>query len=127
MQHKTLTAETTVTDQELGEFEALVSAWDADREGDTILRTAFDDTITAWRKSGKMLPLLFEHSTDDVGHIEPLSLLTREDGLVAAGRVNRSSEKGTTGLADGEVRCRRVLDQLHGQGPAASRWRSRAL
>jgi uncharacterized protein len=93
MEHKALAAETTVTDTELGEFEALVSAWDTDREGDTILRTSFDDTITAWRESGKMLPLLFEHSTDDVGHIEPLSLVTRKDGLVAAGKVDRSSEK----------------------------------
>jgi hypothetical protein len=34
MHRKTLTAETTVVETELGEFTAVVSAWDADREGD---------------------------------------------------------------------------------------------
>ena len=53
MQHVTLKAATTATDQELGTFTALVSAWDADREGDVIERTAFDQTIRAWQDSGK--------------------------------------------------------------------------
>ena len=47
MQRVTLEAKTTATDQELGTFTAIVSAWDADREGDVIERTAYDKTIAA--------------------------------------------------------------------------------
>ena len=36
MEHLTVKATTTTTDQELGTFTALVSAWTADREEDTI-------------------------------------------------------------------------------------------
>ncbi len=37
MEHKALAVTTTVTDQELGSFEALVSAWGADREGEGLI------------------------------------------------------------------------------------------
>jgi hypothetical protein len=53
-------AETVAVDQELGEFEALISDWSADRQNDQIASDAFDGTIAAWRASGKRLPLLFE-------------------------------------------------------------------
>ena len=94
MEHKTLDATTTVVDQELGEFKALVSAWDADREGDTITLTAFDKTTAAWRESGKRLPLLWEHSTEVVGHVDPHSLRAVEDGLVAKGQIDRETDRG---------------------------------
>jgi len=86
MLHKTLAAETTVTDTEQGTFTALASAWDADREKDVIEKTAFDETIRAWATSGKRLRLLLEHTTTVVGAIDPprcthpmrgLSLLAR--------------------------------------------------
>lgn len=94
MIHKTLAAETTVTDTEQGTFEAIVSAWEADREGDTIAVTAFDNTIDAWRESGKNLPLLFNHESEVVGHIDPATMRATADGLVAAGEIDRASEKG---------------------------------
>jgi HK97 family phage prohead protease len=94
MEHKTLVAETTVTDQELGEFEALVSAWDADREKDVIAVTAFDATVKAWRASGKSVPLLWEHSADVVGHIDPATMHPTEAGLVAAGEIDRETDRG---------------------------------
>lgn len=94
MQHVTLKATTVTTDQELGEFEAIVSAWDADRENDTIDHHAFDGTIQAWQESGKNLPLLFEHSTTVVGSIDPMSMHTTERGLIVYGEVNRETEEG---------------------------------
>jgi HK97 family phage prohead protease len=94
VKRKTLAAETSVVDQELGQFEAVVSAWDSDREQDTIAPTAFDRTIAAWRASGKMLPLLFEHSTEAVGHIDPDTMRPTRDGLLASGEVDRSTEHG---------------------------------
>lgn len=94
MRHLTVKATTTATDQELGTFEAIVSGWDEDRERDVIVRTAFDRTIEAWQRWGKNLPLLFEHSSEAIGHINPFSMHATDDGLVVAGEVDRSTEKG---------------------------------
>jgi HK97 family phage prohead protease len=93
MQRLQLKATTTETTDQ-GTFTALVSAWNADREKDTILPTAFDKTIAAWRQSGKNLPLLFEHSTTTVGHIDPESMHATQQGLVVAGQVDRSTDEG---------------------------------
>ncbi|MGI9019757.1 MAG: HK97 family phage prohead protease [Solirubrobacterales bacterium] len=94
MLHKTLAAETTVTEPELGQFEAIASAWEADREGDVIERGAFDKTIAAWRDSGKNLPLLFEHSSTAVGHVDPASMPATDAGLVVAGEIDRTESEG---------------------------------
>jgi uncharacterized protein len=94
MQHLTLKATTTVTDAELGQFEAIVSAWEADRENDTIAVTAFDETIRAWRASCKRVPLLFEHGTETVGHIDPESMHATQAGLVASGEIDRDTDRG---------------------------------
>ena len=94
MEHLTLKATTTETDQELGVFEALVSAWVEDRTKDTILPTAFEKTIAAWQRSGKWLPLLFEHSTKSVGEIEPDSMTTDTEGLRVRGHVDQSTDEG---------------------------------
>ncbi len=94
MLRKTLSADTTIADQEQGTFTAIVSAWTEDREQDVIERNAFDGTIAAWRESGKNLPLLFEHSTTVVGAIDPQSMVAPEAGLEVAGEVDRSTEEG---------------------------------
>lgn len=94
MQHLILKASTTVTDTELGLFEAIASAWEADREGDTITRSAFGATITAWQESNKRLPLLFEHSTTEVGSIDPGSMRPTDAGLIVSGEVDRSTDEG---------------------------------
>jgi HK97 family phage prohead protease len=94
MQHLALKATTTATDTEQGTFTALVSAWEADREKDIIEPTAFDKTIRAWQGSGKRLPLLFEHSTEVVGSVDPHSMTPTAAGLEVAGEVDRSTEKG---------------------------------
>jgi HK97 family phage prohead protease len=94
VEHLTLKAATVSVDQELGEFEVVVSAWDADREGDLIERDAFDRTIAAWQQSGKRLPLLFEHSTTQIGSLDPQSMRATEEGLVVAGKVDRDTPEG---------------------------------
>jgi HK97 family phage prohead protease len=94
MEHKQLTATTTATDQELGTFTALASGWEADREGDTIKRGAFDATIAAWQASGKQLPLLLEHTSEVVGSVDPWSMRASDAGLVVAGEVDRSTPEG---------------------------------
>lgn len=94
MLRKTLAAETTVTEEEHGQFEAVVSAWAADREGDVIERSAFDRTIRDWRSSGKNLPLLFEHGPEVVGRIDPATMKATDAGLVAAGEIDRETDRG---------------------------------
>jgi HK97 family phage prohead protease len=94
MQHLTVKATTTATDVEQGTFTALVSGWVADRQRDVIERSAFDETIRAWRTSGKNLPLLAEHTTTVIGSIDPRSMRATEDGLDGAGHVDRESEEG---------------------------------
>ena len=94
MQHLTMKATTTETEEELGVFEALVSAWIEDRQQDTILPTAFDKTIAAWQRSGKWLPMLFEHSTKSVGEIEPDSMTTDTEGLRVRGHVDQATDEG---------------------------------
>jgi HK97 family phage prohead protease len=94
VQHLTLKTEMVETEEELGVFEAIVSAWAEDRMGDTILPTAYDKTIAAWRKSGRWLPLLFEHSVKAIGEIDPESLAVDEEGLRVRGHVDQASEEG---------------------------------
>lgn len=94
MQHVSLKATTTDTDQDLGTFEAVASAWSTDREGDEIAPSAFDRTIEAWRRSEKYMPLLFEHTSVTVGWLDPEQMRTDARGLVVAGEVDRTSEQG---------------------------------
>jgi HK97 family phage prohead protease len=94
MQHLSLKATTVSTEEELGQFEALVSAWTADRERDTIDRHAFDQSISDWKASGKMLPLLHEHRSIVVGAIDPASMSATAEGLVVAGSIDRESDEG---------------------------------
>lgn len=92
--HKTLSITPTETDQDQGTFVAIVSAWEADREGDVIERHAFDKTITAWQQSGKQLPLLVSHSTTEVGSIDPWTMIPTDEGLQVAGEIDRDTPEG---------------------------------
>jgi HK97 family phage prohead protease len=92
MQRMTLKASTTAIEE--GTFVAVVSAWSPDRERDVIERTAFDRTIEAWQRSGKQLPLRFEHTTTVIGAIDPFSMHSTDEGLIATGEVDRSTDEG---------------------------------
>ena len=61
---------------------------------DVIEPTAFNRTIQRWRASTKTLPLLHEHSTIAIGFIDPHSMHPTEEGLVAAGEVDRETAEG---------------------------------
>jgi HK97 family phage prohead protease len=90
MEQKTLQAQTQAT-TDLGEFEAIAAAWTPDREKDVIHRGAFAGTIRQWRRSGKRLPLHWDHKGDPdkiIGHIDPLSMQERPDGLYVKGQVD---------------------------------------
>ena len=124
MEHLTVKATTTTTDQELGTFTALVSAWTADREGDTIDRHAFDQSVADWKASGKMLPLLLEHKTTVVGALDPATMRTEERGLVVAGSVDRESDEGQRVWRAIKSNVASFQHRLHGGQvtPARRRW-----
>ena len=124
MEYRTLEAKTSVVDTELGQFTALISAWAADRERDTIAVTAFDQSIKLWRESGKNLPLLWEHSTEVVGHVDPASLHPTQHGLVAEGQIDRETDKGEAAWEDDQVERRRILDWIPVQVRAAAERRA---
>jgi phage head maturation protease len=94
MQRLEMKAQTTATDVELGTFRAVVSSWSADREGDVIDPSAFDQSLADWRSSGKHLPLLYEHSHVAIGSLDPHSAITDERGLTIDGEVDREEPEG---------------------------------
>jgi HK97 family phage prohead protease len=62
--------------------------------GAWITRTAFDETISAWRRSAKRLPLLFEHRSVVIGDLDPNKMQATEAGLLVVGEVDRDLEEG---------------------------------
>ena len=131
MEHLALKATTISTEEELGKFEALVASWTADREKDTIDRHAFDQSISDWRASGKMLPLLHEHMSIVVGAIDPASMRTEERGwwspAQSIGSRTRDSETGgrsrPASLPTRLASCREVTSSQR-RRPRAARDRS---
>jgi HK97 family phage prohead protease len=121
MRHLSFKASTVSTDTEQGTFTALVSAWDADREGDVIDRHAFDRTTEAWQRSGKQLPLLFEHSTVEVGSVDPQTMEATDAGLVVSGEVDRSTPEGKQVWRSIKTRQRRLQHRVPVRVPPRSR------
>ena len=56
--------------------------------------SAFDKSIEAFQQSGKRLPLLFEHTTQAVGYVDPYAMHSTDAGLVVFGEVDRSTDEG---------------------------------
>jgi Escherichia/Staphylococcus phage prohead protease len=85
-------------DDETGSFEAIVSTWELDRQGERFTPGAFRDTITRWRVSGKQLPVLFAHDATNpsmlVGAIDPQSMHETTEGLHVKGRLDLESRRG---------------------------------
>jgi HK97 family phage prohead protease len=95
MLHMTMKASALTTD--LGQFTALVSTTDIDREGDVVLPSAFRGTIERWQGSAKMVPLHWDHGTqpeDIVGHVDPGQMEVQSNGLVVGGIVDLDSDRG---------------------------------
>ena len=57
-----------------------------------IQRGAFKSTIAAWVKSGKQLPLAWNHDTGEperlIGTVDPRSLKETRDGLLAEAHLD---------------------------------------
>ena len=81
---------TTTTDQ--GAFTAIAAAYTVDRVKDQIVYGAFQDTITAWKASGKQVPLHWNHMGDAsniIGSIDPQSMVEQKDiGLYVEGKLD---------------------------------------
>jgi len=80
---------TTTTDK--GEVTLLVSTYDRDRGGDVIEPGAWAKTIGEWRRSQKMIPVHYEHSSaaeDIVGSADPHSMREiADEGLVVEAKL----------------------------------------
>ena len=89
VQHTVKGATVQATDR--GEFSAIAAAWTVDRDGDQIIRGAFRDTIERWRRSGKQLPLHWNHESSAasiIGSIDPQNMSETSQGLHVEGRLD---------------------------------------
>lgn len=89
MNHKTIKAATTTTDQ--GSFTAIAATYSVDRGNEQIRQGAFADTIAKWQASGKMIPLHWDHSGDAkdiIGTVDPESLREADEGLYVRGQLD---------------------------------------
>lgn len=86
---------TTTTDR--GEFTAIAAAYSVDRAGDRIVPGAFAKTIERWQRSGKRIPLHWNHESGPesiIGTVDPAAVAETDDGLQVAGRLDLdNSEK----------------------------------
>lgn len=79
-----------------GQFEAYASVFgNKDSYGDVVLPGAFNDTLTGWKDSGNLIPLLFGHNMSDpdynIGHVED----AKEDdrGLLTLNQLDLENPK----------------------------------
>lgn len=89
MDHKTLEAKATATDQ--GEFTAIAAAYTVDRMNERILPGAFKASIDRWQGSGKQIPLHWDHMTEAeniIGTVDPSSMREVKDGLEVKGMLD---------------------------------------
>jgi hypothetical protein len=99
MEHLTVKAVATATD--LGWFTAIAAVFgNVDRDGDRIVKGAFAQSIEAWQRTGRTVPLHWNHSPDPddiVGHVVPGS-------MVETDRVSSSKASSTSRAASGPAR-----------------------
>jgi HK97 family phage prohead protease len=101
---------------ELGQFTAIAAVFgNVDRHGDRIVKGAFANTIDAWHRTGRKVPLHWNHSADPddiVGSIDPGSMIETGQGLVVEGQLDldnsdrarqawRAMKTGSMGLSFG--------------------------
>jgi HK97 family phage prohead protease len=92
---KAATVTDTTTDR--GEFSAIVSTYDVDRQGDVVARGAFSKTREDWKSAGRMIPLHWDHSSepeDIVGYVDPSDMEETRAGLTVHGKVDLETERG---------------------------------
>jgi HK97 family phage prohead protease len=88
-----------------------------DRVRDRIVPGAFANTIRSWQKSGKMVPVHWDHrgeAANVIGFIDPASMRETAEGLQVAGKLDisdsetareawRSMKNGTMSLSFGYI------------------------
>lgn len=89
-------ATTPITDE--GTFEALASVFGtSDRTNDVVMPGAFTQSIRAWRATGKMVPIHWDHRSDAadiIGVADPKRMRETDQGLVVAGKIDLETERG---------------------------------
>jgi HK97 family phage prohead protease len=89
---------TSATADVLGEFEALVSDFLPDRQGERFAPHAFDGALDRIRKNGTACPVLFGHKQDTVssvlGMVPSTGWSVTNDGLTAKGWIDVSDSVG---------------------------------
>ena len=88
MKHQQVPVEIKAQDE--GRFSALAAVWDViDRVGDRMLRGAFGESLRKWRQSGKRIPVVWSHGTDDpekvIGSADPNDVRETTSGLQVDG------------------------------------------
>jgi HK97 family phage prohead protease len=114
VQHLAVKAAVTET-TDLGRFSAIAAAYSVDRQNEQIRPGAFHDTIESWQKSGKRVPLHWDHragAESIIGEVDPASMRETEAGLYVEGTLDihdsdlarqawRSVKKNRVGLSFG--------------------------
>jgi uncharacterized protein len=91
MPFKEATTRITEAHTDLGEFTAIASTWSVDRQGDVVTPGAFTETIARWRRSGKQIPLHWNHSARAehiIGSVDPKRMRETPEGLLVRGGVD---------------------------------------
>lgn len=92
MKHMTLKAVATTRD--LGEFSAVISTEQPDREGDVVSADALVSALKSWNRP---IPLTWHHGVDAVdvfGAIDPASARAKDAEVIVEGTVDLESERG---------------------------------
>jgi HK97 family phage prohead protease len=80
---------------EEGVFEAIVAAYNVDSVNDRIIPGAFKASLDQWKASGRPIPVIWSHKSDDpdyhIGYVEEAE--ERETGLWVRGRVDLDAPK----------------------------------
>lgn len=98
-------ATSAVTDQ--GTFTAVISTATVDRDKDIVEPSAVVGSLQKWAALGKRVPLLWDHTKNVVGHIDPSTARVEGTEVVADGYVDQAA-KGSAGENFGEQTWRLV-------------------
>jgi HK97 family phage prohead protease len=94
-QHLLLKASVVLADR--GVFEAVISTEAVDRERDVVLADAMVEALQAWTSTGKLIPLLWSHSSkaeDSIGHVNPESAKAIDGEVHVTGWIDQATPRG---------------------------------
>lgn len=76
-----------------GKFEALVSVFgNVDKQGDRVVKGAFDKTLAEWKANGAPIPIIWSHNWGDpnahIGSADPNDVVETDQGLKVSGKID---------------------------------------